>query len=108
MSRGIRDFGIIGPTDPKGPTHCPYCHKPYKPFVSTGTEPAQAEQFDGPEKMIKKYDIEKHEMDGGAWFDLYTVEGAMEIVKGDWIVSCESGTWFIPDKIFRQTYEEEE
>ena len=20
--------------------NCPYCHKPYKPFVSTGTEPA--------------------------------------------------------------------
>lgn len=66
----------------------------------------QAEQFDGSEKMIKKYDIGKHGMDGDAWFDLNTVEGFMEIVKGDWIVSCESGTWFIPDRIFRQTYEE--
>jgi len=66
------------------------------------TVTVQAEQFDGSEKMIKKYDIEKHEMDGDTWFDLNTVEGAMEIVKGDWIVSCESGTWFIPDKIFRR------
>lgn len=33
------------------------------------------------------------------------VEGATEIVKGDWIVSCESGTWFIPDKVFRKIYE---
>ena len=65
----------------------------------------KAEQFDGSEKMIKKYDIGKHEMDGDTWFDLYTVEGAMEIVKGDWIVSCESGTWFIPDKVFRKIYE---
>lgn len=69
------------------------------------TATIQAEQFDGSEKMIKKYDIGKHEMDGDTWFDLYTVEGAMEIVKGDWIVSCESGTWFIPDKVFRKTYE---
>lgn len=30
MSRGIRDFGIIGPTGPKGPTYCPYCHAPYE------------------------------------------------------------------------------
>ena len=38
MSRGIRDFGIIGPTGPKGPTHCPYCHKLYKPSVSIVTD----------------------------------------------------------------------
>lgn len=65
----------------------------------------KAEQFDGSEKMIKKYDIGKHEMYDDTWFYLYTVEGAMEIVKGDWIVSCESGTWFIPDKVFRKIYE---
>lgn len=64
----------------------------------------KAEQFDGSDNMIKEYNIGKHEMDGDTWFDLYTVEGAMEIVKGDWIISCESGTWFIPDKVFRQTY----
>jgi len=28
--------------------------------------------------MIKKYDIGKYEMNDDAWFDLYTVEGAME------------------------------
>lgn len=33
--------------------------------------------------MIKKYGIGKHEMDDDTWFDPYTVEGAMEIVKGD-------------------------
>ena len=65
----------------------------------------KAERFDGSEKMIRKCDIGKHKMDDDTWFDLYTVEGAMEIVKGDWIVSCESGTWFIPDKVFRKIYE---
>lgn len=35
MSRGIRDFGIIGPTGPKGPTYCPYC-RGGKPLMEEG------------------------------------------------------------------------
>lgn len=66
----------------------------------------QAEQFDGSEKMIKKYDIGVHQMDEQAWFDLFTVDGAMEIDKGDWIISYEDNYWYIPDIIFRHIMEE--
>lgn len=65
----------------------------------------QAEQFDGSEKMIKKYDIGVHQMDEQDWFDLFTVDGAMEIDKGDWIISYEDNYWYIPDIIFRHILE---
>lgn len=70
------------------------------------TATIQAEQFDGSEKMIKKYDIGVHQMDEQAWFDLFTVDGAMEIDKGDWIISYEDNYWYIPDIIFRHILEE--
>ena len=64
-----------------------------------------AEKFDGSQEMIKKYDIGVHQMDEQAWFDLFTVEGAMEIDKGDWIISYEDNYWYIPDIIFRHILE---
>ena len=70
------------------------------------TATIQAEQFDGSEKMIKKYDIGVHQMDEQAWFDLFTVDGDMEIDKGDWIISYEDNYWYIPDIIFRHILEE--
>ena len=60
-----------------------------------------AEKFDGSPEMINKYDIGVHQMDEQAWFDLFTVDGAMEIEKGDWIISYEDNYWYIPDIIFR-------
>ncbi|WP_347981374.1 hypothetical protein [Limosilactobacillus portuensis] len=69
------------------------------------TATIQAEQFDGSDEMIRKYDIRDHRMDGLTWFDLFTVKGAMEIDKGDWIIGNDGKYWTIPDDIFRQTYE---
>ena len=66
----------------------------------------KAEQFDGSDEMVKKYDISTYSMDDSEWFDLYTVDGAMEIEKGDWIIGDDDKYWFIPDDIFRMTYEE--
>lgn len=65
----------------------------------------KAEQFDGSDEMIKKYDISTYSMDDSEWFDLYTVEGAMEIEKGDWIIGDDGKYWIIPDDIFRRAYE---
>lgn len=66
----------------------------------------KAEQFDGSDEMIKKYDISTYSMDDDTWFDLFTVDGAMEIEKGDWIATGIDGEyWYIPDDIFRRTYE---
>lgn len=65
----------------------------------------KAEQFDGSDEMIEKYDISTYSMDYGESFDLWTVDGAMEIAKGDWIIGDDGKYWYIPDDIFRRTYE---
>lgn len=65
----------------------------------------KAEQFDGSDEMIKKYDISTRSLDDDVWFDLYTVDGPMELIKGDWIIGGNGKYWFIPDDIFRRAYE---
>lgn len=68
-------------------------------------KPIHAEQFDGSDEMIEKYDISTYSMGDGESFDLWTAYGAMEIEKGDWIIGDDGKYWYIPDDIFRRTYE---
>ena len=66
------------------------------------TATIQAEQFDGSDKMIKKYDLENY----GGGLVLDELEGEFAIKPGDWIATGINGErWVIADDIFRKTYE---
>lgn len=69
------------------------------------TETIQAEQFDGSEEMVTKYDLIKV-----PWYDEFFVEtllGYMQVSVGDWLATGADGEhWVIDDTIFRKTYEE--
>lgn len=63
----------------------------------------KAEQFDGSDEMIAKYDIR----DYGTGLVLDELEGEFAIKAGDWIATGVDGEhWAITDSIFRRTYEE--
>ncbi|WP_251908434.1 hypothetical protein [Lentilactobacillus kefiri] len=74
----------------------------------------QAEQFDGTQKMIKKYGIEDSAESGyndSDWEDeglcIPTKEGYLRINNGDWIATGVNGEhWPIADDIFKKTYVE--
>lgn len=74
----------------------------------------QAEQFDGSQKMIKKYGIEDSADSGhndSYWRDeglfIPTKEGYLGINNGDWIATGINGEhWVIQDDIFKKTYTE--
>lgn len=83
-----------------------------KEYRKTAT--IKAEQFDGSEEMMKKYQL----IDGRDAFRfnshidpekvyIVTLEGNFEINIGDWIATGVNGeNWTIADKIFKKTYEE--
>ncbi len=71
----------------------------------------EAEQFDGTDEMMEKYDILP---DSGfvtphhwsQWFVLPTKEGDMKLDNGDWIATGVDGEhWTIDQDIFERTYE---
>jgi len=74
----------------------------------------QAEQFDGSQKMIKKYGIEDSADSGyndSDWEDeglcIPTKEGYLRINNGDWISTGFNGDhWLISDEVFKKTYAE--
>ncbi|MDH5107254.1 DUF1642 domain-containing protein [Lentilactobacillus diolivorans] len=76
------------------------------------TATIKAEQFDGSQKMIKKYGIEDSAESGyndSDWEDeglcIPTKEGYLRINNGDWVATGIDGEhWPIADDVFRKTY----
>lgn len=76
------------------------------------TTTIKAEQFDGSDEMIEKYDIINTQIAStaigfeGAYF-LPTMEGELRVNIGDWIASgVEDENWAIADDVFKKTYAE--
>lgn len=78
------------------------------------TATIMAEQFDGSQKMIKKYGIEDSAESGyndSDWEDeglcIPTKEGYLRINRSDWIATGINGEyWPITDDVFKKTYAE--
>lgn len=82
------------------------------------TTTINAEQFDGSDEMVNKYDIEVVEGDyaddysipeaGPApYFRYFMPSGYNEIYVGDWIATGVNGEhWAITDDVFKKTYAE--
>lgn len=75
------------------------------------TVPIKAEQFDGSQELVNKYDIiVGSTMPDGRVLEpsscyIKTLEGSLKIHVGDWIATGVKGEyWVIPDEIFKQTY----
>ncbi|WP_334263569.1 DUF1642 domain-containing protein [Lactiplantibacillus plantarum] len=71
-------------------------------------QPIEAEQFDGSNEMVKKYEL----IDAGTMLgthhspELY-LTGSGKLNVGDWIATGVSGEhWTIADDVFKQTYAE--
>lgn len=79
-----------------------------KEYRKTAT--IKAEQFDGSEEMIKKYNlgIWKGQDTGEVYeYSIPTKEGRLDLNVGDWIATgVEGENWAIADEIFKKTYEE--
>ncbi|MEE6691387.1 DUF1642 domain-containing protein [Limosilactobacillus reuteri] len=72
------------------------------------TTTVKAEQFDGSDEMIDKYELDKpvYLADGGT-FGIETLEGDLDIEVGDWIATGVNGEhWPIANDIFKKTYAE--
>lgn len=76
------------------------------------TTTIKAEQFDGSDEMIEKYNIINTQLAStaigfeGAYF-LPTMEGELRVNIGDWIASgVEDENWAIADDVFKKTYAE--
>ena len=66
----------------------------------------QAEQFDGSDEMVKKYNITPP-MPLDPDYTINTLEGDMVLGVGDWIATGANGEhWAIKDDIFKKTYVE--
>lgn len=70
----------------------------------------EAEQFDGSEKMIKKYDL-RYNREASLYEDreigwvISTLEGDIEVHVNDWIATGVNGEhWAIADDVFKKTY----
>lgn len=65
----------------------------------------QAEQFDGSDEMIQKYDLDyEYDLEGNKRF-----YGSFDgfLYAGDWIVSCPNYEIYpIENDVFKKTYEE--
>ncbi|QHJ74876.1 hypothetical protein [Lactobacillus phage JNU_P2] len=74
------------------------------------TVPIEAEQFDGSKQMIDKYELGHRRDYEKPWIDqttIWTLEGEMQVIKGDWLVVGVNGEhWAIKDEIFKKTYAE--
>lgn len=66
----------------------------------------QAEQFDGSDEMVKKYNITPP-MSLDPDYTINTLEGDMVLGVGDWVATGVDGKhWVIKDNIFKKTYVE--
>ncbi|MGQ2358356.1 hypothetical protein [Pediococcus pentosaceus] len=75
-----------------------------KEYRKTAT--IKAEQFDGSDEMVKKYNITPP-MPLDPDYTINTLEGDMVLGVGDWIATGVEGEhWAIADEIFNKTYEE--
>lgn len=75
-----------------------------KTYRKTAT--IQAEQFDGSEEMIEKYEVKRWR---GESFYLKTLEGHLLLNIGDWIATGVKGEhWAIADDVFKASYVEVE
>ena len=72
------------------------------------TTTIKAEQFDGSEEMIEKYELERPVyLADGSTFGIETLEGNLDIEVGDWIATGINGEhWPIADDVFNKTYAE--
>lgn len=72
----------------------------------------KAEQFDGSQEMIKKYDIQVIERpnfrkDTVLFYLIPTKEDELKVELGDWIATEANGCcWVIKNDEFKKTYEE--
>ena len=68
----------------------------------------KAEQFDGSNEMVDKYELERPiYLADGCTFGIETLEGNMEIEVGDWIATSVNGErWPITDDVFKKSYAE--
>ncbi|QRA38496.1 DUF1642 domain-containing protein [Lactiplantibacillus plantarum] len=73
------------------------------------TATVKAEQFDGSDEMIDKYEL----IDAGTILgahhspELYLTGSGKEVDVGDWIATGVNGEhWSIADDVFKQTYDE--
>lgn len=70
------------------------------------TATIKAEQFDGSDKMVKKYNITPP-MPLDPDYTINTLEGDMVLGVGDWIATGVNGeNWAISDDVFKKTYAE--
>lgn len=70
------------------------------------TVAVEAEQFDGSDEMIEKYNITPP-MPLDPDYTINTLEGDMVLGVGDWIAMGVNGEhWAIRDDVFKNTYEE--
>lgn len=74
------------------------------------TVPVEAIRFDGSKEMIDKYELGHRRDYEKPWLDqttIWTLEGEMQIVEGDWLVTGINGEhWAIKDDVFRKSYAE--
>lgn len=76
--------------------------KPVKKYYKV--VPIEAEQYDGSYEMSYKYHID---VDGYGNCALPTMEGKMDLVKGDWLATGVKGEhWVIREEVFKKTYQE--
>lgn len=79
-----------------------------KTYRKTAT--IEAEQFDGSAEMINSYQIgipRSGYIGHKPSYILYTLEGAMNLEVGDWIVTSVKGErWVIADDVFKASYVE--
>lgn len=69
------------------------------------TATIKAEQFDGSDEMIKKYNITPP-MPLDPDYTIKTLEGDMVLGVGDWVATGVNGEhWPITDDVFKKTYE---
>ncbi|MFH0490486.1 DUF1642 domain-containing protein [Lactiplantibacillus plantarum] len=68
------------------------------------TATIRAEQFDGSDKMVKKYNITPP-MPLDPDYTINTLEGDMVLGVGDWVATGIKGEhWAIADDVFKKTY----
>lgn len=84
-----------------------------KEYRNVSSEIVVAEQFDGSDEMIEKYDIKKTctvYMNKGPMYKLYKIKGLIQhdnLFNSDWIVTSQDGEcWVVRDDIFKKAYQE--
>lgn len=74
------------------------------------TVPVEAIRFDGSKEMIDRYELGHRRNYEKPWLDqttVWTLEGEMQIIKGDWLVTGVNGEhWAIKNDIFKKSYAE--